>query len=96
MVVGPKFVDHKVEIPGGQVCVEHGGIILAISIKDDGIELRWGDDRSLTPRVAMVPTSHNTLLLPKLRNDAKIKTVPPREETQPAPAGRVRRTRSGA
>jgi hypothetical protein len=94
--VGPGLVEVKVGIPGEQVCVEHGGILLTLNIMDEGIEIRWADDRSLASRVAMVPTSHNTLLFPKLRNVTKVKTVVPKEEAQPAPAGRIRRTRSGA
>lgn len=83
-----KGIDHKTEFEAEEVCVEFGGVFLYVGTTDEGILLRWGNDRKITERVPIQPVSHNSLVIPKLRAEAKAPTV----KTQPTPA-RVRRAR---
>jgi len=85
---------HKREaIPGDQVCVDHAGVVLTVNLKNEGIEIRWGDERDHRTLVPFVPTSYQTVLVTKA-----VEVHPPepseRTETPAASSARIRRRRA--
>lgn len=89
----PGPTDKTIYIQTDRVCVTHGGITCALSISDDGINIKWEDEKRALGHVTMVPTSYQQITL--VKPSAVKSTIPQKESNQakPAPVGRVRRSR---
>lgn len=88
---GPGRAEMRIDIPGDQVCIEHQGVVLTLNVKDEGIEIRWGDDRDHKQMIPFIPTSYQTVLIAK-QAPAVLSKAPKKEENTPTPS-RIRRVR---
>lgn len=78
-------------IQSDSVCVGVGGVIACMRATDEGVEVRWGDDRHLSRFVPVRHMSFQTIMIPRLRDEA---TAAKKESKEEKTSARVRRVRS--